>query len=649
MLAGQVLVSALALCPAAGFAQDGTVRHRLPSLARTTVASADEDRYDVRWAKIDVALTNTNTSVSGNVTTRAVVTAATMPAYVFELTPQLTVDSARVNGALVTVTGSGAVRTANLVAPLLQGAPFTAQVWYHGTVSSVGLSSVGLNNGTSPTWGSQVTYTLAEPYEARDWWPCKQSLKDKLDSVDVWVTVPSALKAGSNGVLQAVTPLAGGRSRYEWKHRRAIDYYLVSAAVAPYVDYSFKADLGGGDSVLVQNYVYNNPQTLPFWKANIDTTALALKLYSRLFGRYPYWQEKYGHCMAPLNGGMEHQTMSTVANFGTTLVVHELGHQWFGDHVTCATWSDIWLNEGWATYLEYIFMDAFRGPAAARAYMTGIHNGVLFDYQTGALLDNGTVYVTDTTDEGRIFSNRLTYNKGGSVAHMLRFEAGDDSLFFQSMRAYQQTFGDSTATTLDLQHFLETRWGRPLDTFFRQWIWGEGYPRFSAEWNVAQGAVFLRLNQSGTVPGSVSQFNTPVEIRFSGPSGDTTVRVRSRGGNEDFQFSWNKPVTSIAIDPNDWLLNREGNIVYNSSLGLSSVSLLTISVLPNPSRTAWTARGLPSGAELHLTDQTGRSVWQGRGTGPQIEIPADQLASGMYFLRVTDTSGRVQVSKLVRE
>jgi len=155
------------------------------------------------------------------------------------------------------------------------------------------------------------------------------------------------LKAGSNGVLTAVTRTDATHLRYEWKERYPIDYYLISASVAPYVDYSYYVHFTGSyDSMLVQNYIYPNVLSSTYYKHVIDSTGMMIDYFSTLYSRYPFWKEKYGHCMAPLSGGMEHQTMTTIGYFSPTVVAHELSHQWFGDNATCATWSDIMMNEG---------------------------------------------------------------------------------------------------------------------------------------------------------------------------------------------------------------------------------------------------------------------------------------------------------------
>ncbi|MEZ5198242.1 MAG: hypothetical protein R2764_18190 [Bacteroidales bacterium] len=156
-------------------------------------------------------------------------------------------------------------------------------------------------------------------------------LTDKADSVRIHITTSSENKAGSIGILQAAVPLPNNKVRYEWKSNYPIAYYLISFAVAEYQDYSIysKPDYLLGDSILIQNYIYDSPECLNYYKTGIDKSSLFLKLFSDLFAAYPFNKEKYGHCLAGLSGGMEHQTMTTIGRFDFSLVAHELGHMWF--------------------------------------------------------------------------------------------------------------------------------------------------------------------------------------------------------------------------------------------------------------------------------------------------------------------------------
>src|SRR5690606_19223164 len=156
--------------------------------------------------------------------------------------------------------------------------------------------------------------------------------------------------------------------------------------------------LSATDSMLLQDYVYDHPDVLPFFREAMDSTEMMIRYFSEQLGRYPFYQEKYGHCLSPLWGGMEHQTMTTLRHFGFELVAHELAHQWFGDYVTCASWADIWLNEGFATYGEYLALRQLRGDTAARAWLRALHSSV-----TGNIVQGGSVYVADTDNYHRIF------------------------------------------------------------------------------------------------------------------------------------------------------------------------------------------------------------------------------------------------------
>lgn len=163
--------------------------------------------------------------------------------------------------------------------------------------------------------------------------------------------------------------------------------------------------------------------------------------------------------MAPFSGGMEHQTMTSAGflnNFG--LNAHELMHQWWGDHVTCKTWKDIFINEGFASYGEYLAYEHFRGLAAAQQDMLDVHDDVLQD-------PDAQIYFTDTTNVGRIFDSRQTYNKGNAICHSLRFELGD-SLFFKGLKTFQSQFSFATAGINDLKVSLENSSGLPFGRLF---------------------------------------------------------------------------------------------------------------------------------------------------------------------------------------
>ena len=593
--------------------------------------NADLDLYDVTYHKLDLSVTNTSTYLEGKVTTGAVVTAPQMDLFVFELHPSLIVDSVKVNGVMCSPAINGNFRECPLSVSIPQSSSFIAEIWYHGTPSATGTSAIGqgISAGQSPSWGNRVMWTLSQPYSAYEWWPCKQNLADKIDSLDIWLTVGDSLKAGSNGILTNITPMPGNKLRFEWAHRYPIDYYLISMAVAKYVDYSFYAyPQGNADSVLIQNFIYDNPATLAQFQGQINLTKNFMEAFADVWGPYPFEDEKYGHCMAPFGGGMEHQTMTSQGSFNFTLTAHELAHQWFGNKVTCGSWKDIWLNEGFASYGEYLAYELVN-PSQAADRMNTFHASAL--EQPG-----GSVFVDDTTNVSRIFSSRLTYRKGATLVHMIRFLVNNDALFFQGLRNYLQQFAFGTATAADFKSVMENTAGIDLTDFFNEYYYGEGYPIFSLRYKKsANGRVYIKLTQTASMPTVTPLFHIPVEIRLLSAGGDTTVRVMSDGPEVFFDFAYSRNVTAAQIDPNQWILNQNGSILADNTLELETADNNPIRLFPNPTDDLLQITGISTGTSYEITDSHGKIVHMGTldmdGT-----ISVSALSKGSYLLHAAN-------------
>ncbi len=614
--------------------------------AKTTVAASEENDYDVKHLKFNLALTNTSTTVSGDVTTTAQVTATTMPVYAFELDAAITIDSFKLNGTLMPVASTGAVRKVTLSSALAQNTVFTAQVFYHGaaTAGNGQFFSAGLHPVTEN--GFKLMYSISDDLFADDWWPAKQSLQDKIDSVDMWVTVDDTLKVGSNGLLKNTVSLPGNKKRYEWKTKHPIEYYLISVAVAPYNEYSYYMHYtdGSNDSMLIQNYVYNTPGHLtPTAKTALDSTGLIVDHFSNIFGRYAFDDEKYGHCMSPLSGGMEHQTMTTMGTIAYTdvaLIAHELGHQWWGNNVSFASWRDVWLSEGITSYCEQLFVEKFRGATAQKAYRTMVMNQ--------ARVGSGSVYVDDTTQVWRIFDGALTYKKGASVTHMLRYLAPQDSLFFKGLRRYRQQFYNGAAYTKDLQQAMETEYGTSLDTFFNQWIYGEGYPSYSARWAQQGSKLVIQIKQTTTKASSVPCFHMPIEIKLITNNGAKIIKLYNNANTQTFVTTCTDEVTNIQIDPDDHILNAGGLVQKDDAiLHVAGVALDEFMVQPNPANDNWLVKGIPQGAQCILIDMAGKVLWQQTADG-EVIVPAKELAPGSYTLSVSKKGIRAVHTRLIK-
>ncbi len=623
------------------------------STYRSTVADLAEDDYDVKHLKFNLNVTNTSTALSGDVTTTARVTAGSMPSYVFELDTAYTIDSAKVNGVLYTVGGTDSIRRISLTTPLTSGDIFTAQIFYHGTIASATIySGGGMYNLLDPDWGANTLFTVSEPYQASRWWPCKQSLRDKIDSVDMWITVPDSLKAGSNGLLQAVTPVDATHSRYEWKERYPINYYLISMAVAAYTDYSYYMHFSGGtDSMLVQNYIYRDPAFLPMYKNILDTAGLMIDYFSGLYGMYPFAKEKFGHSVVYWGGAQEHQTMTTIGApaLGVGTIAHELGHQWFGNNVTCGTWRDIMMSEGFATYTSYLYFDHFyASPAYSRSYIVYSQNDV-------KTYDTGSIYVDDTVNEDRILDSRLTYRKGSVVLHTLRSVVNNDSDYFHIFRNYQQLNAGGNGTIDDFKNSAKALLGTVvnginLDTFFKQWIYLEGFPKYVLHWNQVGSDVYIELTQTTSAPASVPLFKVPIEFRLHAVSGDTVVRILNDQVVQTFHFTYGNTLTGMFMDPNCWLTYKLLSYVHDLTLGVPEDNGKNVTILSNPANAGWEVMHLPANSSLSLTDMSGRVQWQSNsGNSERVAIPAGDLPGGSYMLNVIAPGNIRSSHKLVKE
>jgi len=391
--------------------------HQLTSLT----VNPNTQNYDLKYHKLEFWVNPAVYYVSGRVTSTLVTTQA-LNAIVFDLASSLQVSLVKRGAETLTFSqNANDELIVNLPETVPAGTYQTLEVTYEG-VPPFGEQAftTQMHNGVP------VLYTLSEPFGARDWWPCKQDLNDKIDTIDVFITAPSQYVSVSNGVEQSQTVNDGLKTTH-FSHNYPIPAYLIAIAVTNYSVFTQTAGTPPNDFPIV-NYIY--PEYLAQAQAQLSITPAIMDLFEKLFEPYPFAAEKYGNAQFGFGGGMEHTTVSFMGSFGRNLVAHELAHQWFGNKVTCGTWKDIWLNEGFATYLSGLVVDHFDGPGAFVNWRASLIANI-------CSLPGGALYLTDAeaTNVNRIFSSRLSYNKGAMVVSMLRWKLGDD-VFFSAMNQY---------------------------------------------------------------------------------------------------------------------------------------------------------------------------------------------------------------------
>ena len=600
---------------------------------------------DVTYYKLDLKLTYESQNLDGIVTVNFKSVSGSLASFYLDLQNSLSVDSVTMNGNEITFTHSANKLIINLPTPLSQGQEGSVIIYYHGVPGSSGFGSFEF--GTSKD-GGQAIYTLSEPYGASDWWPCKDTPADKADSSDVWITVADSLTAVSNGLLQEVIDNGNGTKTFKWKNSYPIAQYLISLAIANYATYTTYFKYAVADSMPITNYIYRSDST----QNTIDLlnlVATMIGIYSDHYGPYPFLREKYGHAEFGWGGGMEHQTITSIGGFYESLIAHELAHQWFGDKVTCKTWNDIWLNEGFATFSEALYYEYKYGEQAYVTYIEGLMGNAKKD-------KSNSVYVNDISSVSRIFNSSTTYAKGGIVLHMLRGIVGDTD-FFNILRSYNSDprFAYGVASTSDFVSVAENISGKDLGYFFNEWLYGVTYPNYRYSWNytnIGAGNYQIGFNINQVAHTNPDYFTMPIQLKVTTDSGDTLITIFNDKAVQSFNFEVKELPSDLVFDPNNFImknatLTEVPKEIYPDKYVLDQN-------YPNPFNPATVLRyRLPkrTHVKLTVTDITGKQVAvlvneeQAMGYH-SVPFDGSKYASGVYFYTLETTDFR-QTKKMV--
>jgi aminopeptidase N len=520
-------------------AMERDAHQRLMTGEKGTLASGN---FDVKYYRCIWEIDPSVRFINGNVTVYFKVTENTS-SITLDMWNTLVADSVKQRNNLLTHTEADNAIVIDFPATMHTGQIDSVTIFYHGVPGNTGFGSYIQDVHA----GVPVTWSLSEPYGSRDWWPCKNGLDDKADSIDIILIHPSIYKGASNGLLQSEIAVDGGtRTRTHWKHRYPIASYLICMAITNYSVFSNSVMLGNTNVPMI-TYCY--PESLALFQGATNQVLDAMQLFHNTFGDYPFINEKYGHVQFGWGGGMEHQTSTFIVTPNESLMAHELGHQWFGDKMTTGAWEDIWLNEGFATYLARFYMEN-KYPATIITNRRIVLNNIV------AIVD-GSVKVSDTTSVGRIFSNRLSYNKGSYLVQMLRFKLGD-AAFFHGIKNYlsDPALAYGFVRTPDLKRHLEAASDQDLTAFFNQWYSGEGYPSYNVEWStVGSGSVRIKMSQT-TSHSSVSFFEMPVPLTFKNAAQEKTIVVDNRANGEVFIRNLGFIPDTVLVDPELLIISK---------------------------------------------------------------------------------------------
>ncbi|MEZ4911141.1 MAG: M1 family aminopeptidase [Saprospiraceae bacterium] len=610
----------------------GLSAHRYEAQGMTR-SLAKTDNYDLIHYWCEWNIDPAEYYISGRVTPTFKVLEAGFNTMQFDFTSKLTVDSIYYHGAKMDFEQSGDyLLTIQLPEEIKMGTVESLTIWYQGVPPSGGFGSfiAANHNGVPALW------TLSEPFGVQDWWPSKNGLNDKLDSIDIVVHTPSVYRAASNGLLVNESTDEDGKASFHWKHKYPITPYLVAISVTNYIQYTDEVVLSDGQVMPMLNYVY--PESEEQAKAGTKANVEVLQYFDSLFVKYPFSNEKYGHAQFGWGGGMEHQTMSYVVNYSFSLLAHELAHQWFGDYVTCGSWEDIWLNEGFATYLEGLSQKRFNGESAWKNWKNSKISSI-----TGS--SSGSVKVDNILSVNRIFSSRLSYNKGAYILLMLNEKLGDE-VFFQALRDYLNSRGYKYATTTDLISAFEKASGQELDSFFKNWYEGQGFPIYDIIWEQnPSGKLRLQVFQS-TSHSSVDFFEFKLPFRITTDKGEQQLSLDHTYSGQVFEVDVDGKVSNV-------FFNEDLKILCQSQVRGGVISAVNdnkingeVRIFPNPAQDIVFFSSDVSGADFSISDVFGSKILSGKVRNNSIDLTT--LDVGTYVITLVKGDTKIATEVIVK-
>lgn len=594
------------------------------------VAYPGDDRIDIIYYKLNLKITNSPQYLVGE-TTVSFKTKQNLEDVSLDLETNMKTDSVKIKGKKASFTATNDKLNIKLDKQYSLNESVEVVVYYQGRPQSGAYGNFTF--GTHGANREPAIWSLSEPYGSPAWFPCKDTPADKADSSDVWLTLPNGLIGVSNGILTQTITNQDNTKTFKWKSRYPIAQYLISVAISNYVEYKQYFKYSDKDSLLISNYLY--PENLTEnTKKQLNVTLVCFDLFTKKFGQYPFIKEKYGHAQCGFGGGMEHQTCSSMGSFGATLIAHELAHQWFGDKITTKNWENIWLNEGFATFSEAVYLEGIGGKTSYNANINSIMNG--------AKRATGTLFVKDISNVSQIFNTNRTYNKGGVVLHMLRGVLGDDT-FFKVLQTYLTSkHAYDVATTEDFQKIAEEVSGQKLNYFFKEWIYGESYPKYNFTYGQSGKTLVITLSQNRL--NNPEFFTMPVEFKITTSAGEKIVTLFNDKLSQEFEVPIDGTIQSVILDP-------ENKIMKDASAGqMINISAITanedpynfgFNISPNPTDNQLIVNyylDKESDVKIELFDLNGRkikSISERRNEGKQTEIfSLTELQSAKYVVRL---------------
>jgi aminopeptidase N len=496
--------------------------------------------------------------------------------------------------------------------------------------------------------GNGFVYTDCEPEGARKWFPCWDKPSDKA-LTDITAKVPHTVLLGSNGRLQDSTHVVD-TIWYHWISRDPVATYLtvITSKVNFHLSIFYWPMLSNPSILIPIRYYYNTGENI----SNSSNVIVDMTdYYSTLFCEHPF--EKNGFTSLDNQfpwGGMENQTLTSFCQgcWDEGLTAHEFAHQWFGDMITCGRWSDVFLNEGFATFSEALWAEHTGGYSSYKNSIDGDAQYYL-DNNPGWEIFN-PAWAIHTPSLDTLFDYAITYCKGSCVLHMFRYVAGD-TLFFHAIKEYASDTADfklKSAVIPDFITKMNQACGQNYDWYFNEWLSQPNHPVYDNSYSFGDNGdgtwtAYFLTNQVQTNTGF---FKMPLELHITFNDGtDTIATVMNDQNNQLFQLVFSKHPVSLIFDPDNEIVLKEATTI----VGLADITDANgnISVFPNPAKSSVTITSSEKISKIEIADTKGKIIFSSTNIcDNEISVDLSKQAKGVYFVKVC-FDNKMKVKKLI--
>jgi len=467
--------------------------------------SAERKCYDVFFYDLHLTIKPDERSIAGYnvIAFKAVTTFSRMQVDLFK---NMEVDSIMHGSQKLSYTRDGNAMFIQFPAQEATGLSDSIKVFYHGLpqVAANPLWDGGFvwsKDSTGKTWVG----VACEGTGASLWWPCKDHLSDKPDSMRMSFDVPDSLICVSNGRLRSEKKLNNGFTRFTWFVSLPIINYDVTLNIADYAH--IKDDYESGQDTLSLDYFvlkYHEKKA----RAYFERVKPMMVCYAKYFGRYPFWKD--GYKLVETNyWGMEHQSCVSYGNnyhlnnYGFDfIIVHESAHEWWGNNLSCSDEADMWLHESFATYAEALYLECTQGYKVSLDYLNMQRTGIENNYPIIGPYNVSFQGVDNDND---------MYYKGAWVLQTFRHVLNNDSLFFSILKGLQEKFKYSSTNTADVVKYISKMAGKDYAPFFTQYLYYASPPVFDYKVYAKNGVTMLTYRWQADVKG----FTMPIKVTSS--------------------------------------------------------------------------------------------------------------------------------------